>query len=136
MKKNNLKLHHSGFIVKEIDVWEKQMLFEMKVKDVIDPLQNARLALYRNFSDTYIELIQPLNQSAYTWNSLKKNGNHFHHFCYEIDNINILNTLVAKNKLILILEPMPAILFNNRYVCFYYTRNKQIVEFLIVNYES
>jgi methylmalonyl-CoA/ethylmalonyl-CoA epimerase len=136
LKKHNLKLHHSGFIVKEIDVWEKQMLFEMKVKDVIDPLQNARLALYKNFSDTYIELIQPLNQSAYTWNSLNKNGNHFHHFCYEIDNINMLNTLVAENKLILILEPMPAILFDNRYVCFYYTRNKQVVEFLIVNYES
>ena len=97
-----MKLHHVGFIVKDIDSWEKNVIYQKKLFDVFDHLQNARLALYTNYSNVFIELIQPMNDNSYTWNSLKKNGNHFNHFCYE-----------------------------GRQIYFYYTKNEQVVEFLI-----
>ena len=126
-----MKLHHTGFIVADIDQYEKNMLFEEKVGDVMDPIQNGRLALYRNFSNSFIELIQPLNDQAFTYNFLQKNGNAFHHFCYEIESEAELKSIVEKSKLILVKGPVPAVLFDNRLVWFYYSRNKQVVEFLL-----
>jgi methylmalonyl-CoA/ethylmalonyl-CoA epimerase len=126
-----MRLHHSGFIVEDIDTWENKMLFEEKVNDVIDPIQNARLTLYKNFSDSYIELIQPLNEQSFTWNSLQKFGNHFNHFCYTVSNLQEMEKVATENKLIQVLAPVPAVLFNNKKVAFYYSRNKQVVEFLI-----
>jgi methylmalonyl-CoA/ethylmalonyl-CoA epimerase len=126
-----LEFHHSGFIVKEIESWEKQMIYEEKVDDVIDPMQNSRLALYKNFGNTFIELIQPLNEKAFTWKSLVKSGSHFNHFCYSIPPSDDLEKIVKKHRLILVLSPLPALLFNGKNVTFYYTRNHQIVEFLI-----
>ncbi len=126
-----MKLHHSGFIVNNIDQWEKNMLFEKKLADIFDPIQNARLSLYSNFSSSFIELIQPLNKEAYTWNSLEKNGNHFNHFCYELEDIQELTSIISKTRMIKVLGPIPALLFENRDIYFYFNRNKQIVEFVL-----
>lgn len=126
-----IEFHHSGFIVKDIDSWEKQMIFEEKIGDVVDPVQNARLTLYKNYGDSFIELIQPLNEKAFTWNALQKSGNHFNHFCYKVQSVSEMEEIVKKYKLILVQAPMPALLFNGNNVAFYYTRNHRIVEFLI-----
>jgi methylmalonyl-CoA/ethylmalonyl-CoA epimerase len=126
-----MKLHHSGFIVDNIDNWEKNIIYEKKVADIIDPIQNARLALYTNYSNSFIELIQPINEIAYTWNSLKKFGNHFNHFCYEVEDNAEFITVTSKIRMLKILGPIPALLFEGRQIYFYYTKNKQVVEFLI-----
>ncbi len=112
------------------------MLFEQKTNEVFDALQNARLVLYKNFSPVLIELIQPVSEKSFTWNSLQKNGEHFNHFCYEVDNMEVLNSYITRFRLIKVMDPIPALLFENRYVCFYYTRTKQVVEFIINNYEN
>jgi methylmalonyl-CoA/ethylmalonyl-CoA epimerase len=128
-----MKLHHSGFIVKDIDIWEKNIIYEEKVADIIDPVQNARLALYTNYSNSLIELIQPQNEQAYTWNSLEKNGNHFNHFCYEVENEPELLAIVSRMRMIKVLGPIPAVLFDEKNIYFYFTRNRQIIEFIINN---
>jgi hypothetical protein len=124
-------LHHSGFVVSNIDEWEKKMIFEEKIKEVVDEIQHAKLSLYKNFGSSYIELIQPLNESSFTWNALRKSGNHFNHFCYSISSEEELAQYIKKYSLIKVLSWVPALLFDNKLVSFYYTRNKQIVEFLI-----
>jgi len=126
-----IRLHHTGFVVKDIAAWEKNMLFENKIKEVIDPIQKAKLALYSNFSDSFIELIQPLEEDSFTMNALLKSGNHFNHFCYHVDSIEEMNEVASKYKLIPVLGPVPALLFDNEQVAFFYGRNRQIVEFLI-----
>jgi hypothetical protein len=123
--------HHTGFVVNDIIRFEKKMIFEQKVKEVFDPVQQARLSLYTNFSNGFIELIQPLQENAYTWEALKRRGNHFHHMCYAVENTARLAKIVHTYKLIEVLKPVPAFLFDNKPVCFYYTRNKELVEFLI-----
>jgi hypothetical protein len=132
-----LKFHHSGFIVKDIDSWEAKMVYEAKIADVIDPVQNARLCLYTHFAgDSFIELIQPLDEQAFTWKSLQKAGNHFNHFCYSVDTLEEVSNFAVENKLIPVLGPVKALLFEGKLVVFYYTRNKQIIEFLITRNEN
>lgn len=125
-----MKLHHTGFIVKDIERFSQNMVGEGLVHIIEDPVQNARLALYKNHSDVYIELIQPLNEQSFTWNFLQKNGEGFHHFCYEATP-NEIENIVQQKKLIKILGPVPALLFDNRNVVFYVDRNKMVVEFLV-----
>ena len=127
-----MKLHHSGFIVADIAKYERNMIFANKIKEVIDPVQNAKLALYTNFSDSYIELIEPLNAEAFTYNALQQKGNHFHHYCYQIDSVEEMNIIAKANNLLNIKGPLNAILFDDALVYFFYSRNKNIVEFVIL----
>jgi catechol 2,3-dioxygenase-like lactoylglutathione lyase family enzyme len=126
-----MKLHHIGYIVKSINEYEKNLLFETKINDIIDPVQNARLALYSNFGASFIELIEPLNADAFTYAFLEKNGNAYHHLCYEVANEAEMKAITAQQKYLLFKGPLNAVLFEGKVVYFYYTRNKTIVEFLI-----
>lgn len=128
-----MRLHHIGIVVNDIEKYETSMIFEEKVLQVTDPVQQSILALYKNFGSCYIELIQPINENSYTMNFLKKNGNRFHHLCFEVASKEIMLEIVGQKKLIYINGPFPAILFDNRHVYFYFSRNKEIVEFLIEN---
>ena len=126
-----MKLHHIGYVVKDIAQYEKNLIFEKKIKELFDPVQNSNMALYLNFTDSLIELIQPLNEESFTYNFLQKNGSSYHHLCYEIGSESELNELVDSQKLIKVKGPVPAILFDGRMVWFFYSRNKQIVEFVL-----
>lgn len=127
-----MRFHHTGLIVESIDNFESKLVYEEKILEVLDPLQDAKLALYKNFGDSFIELIEPLSPKAFTWNFLKlTNSTPYHHFCYEVSNAVELNKIQSKFRLIPILGPIPAKLFNDELVAFFYTRNKIIVEFLI-----
>lgn len=126
-----MKLHHIGYIVKSIDNYEKNLLFENKINDLFDPIQNARLALYANFGSSFIELIEPLNADAFTFAFLEKNGNAYHHLCYEVANKEEMLAITKEKGYLLFKGPLKAILFDEQEVYFYFTKNKTIVEFLI-----
>lgn len=126
-----MRLHHIGYVVKDIDQYEKGLIIEKKVKELFDPVQNSKMALYSNFSDSFIELIQPLTTDAFTYNFLQKSGGGYHHLCYEVTSQQEMKDIVSLQKMIMVKGPIPAILFDNREVWFYYSRNKQVVEFVI-----
>ena len=127
-----MRFHHTGLVVESIGTFESKLLYEEKILEVLDPMQDAKLALYKNFGDSFIELIEPLSPAAFTWNFLRKvNSPLYHHFCYEVADENELEKIQIKYRLIPILDPIPAKLFNDELVCFFYTRNKMIIEFLI-----
>lgn len=127
-----MRFHHTGLIVESISRFESKLIFEEKILEVLDPLQDAKLSLYKNFGDSFLELIEPLSPKAFTWNYLKTGkALPYHHFCYEVANKVELNQFVLKYKLIPILGPIPAKLFDDKMVMFFYTRNKMIIEFLI-----
>ncbi len=132
-----ITFHHIGIVVSCISDFEAKMLHEKKVAQVFDPIQNAQLALYKNYSDSYIELIQPNDEHSFTYNFLKKSGHYgYHHMCYEVSSAAVLKDIQQKYRLLPILEPVPAVLFNGQLVAFFYSRNKAIVEFLISNNEN
>jgi hypothetical protein len=131
-----MKLHHTGFVVKDIDKYAKNHPLGECVAQIIDPVQHAKLALYSNHSEVLVELIQPFNELSFTWNALNKNGNHFHHFCYTVKTFSAAEKYASDFKMIKVLGPLPAVLFGGLEVVFYYSRNQQVVEFLIdPNYE-
>jgi methylmalonyl-CoA/ethylmalonyl-CoA epimerase len=130
-----MRLHHLGFIVKDLEQFAGNMLVSSLVKEAEDPVQHARLALYKGFSDAWIELIQPLNAQSFTWNFLQKNGEGFHHLCYEATLDEIMKYSVEK-KLVKVLGPVPAVLFDGQDVMFYVDRNKTVVEFFIAGKSS
>lgn len=132
-----IKFHHFGILVHNISDFEAKMIYEEKVGQVFDVVQNAYLALYKNYSESYIELIQPVDEGSFTWNFLQKNGLFsYHHICYEVNSLFELNDIQQRHRLLPILGPVPAVLFNGKMVSFFYSRNKTIVEFLINNNES
>jgi methylmalonyl-CoA/ethylmalonyl-CoA epimerase len=126
-----MKLHHLGFVVQNIEQYEKRLIHNGKVKEIIDPIQKAKLSLYKGFGDYYIELIEPLSEDSFTWNFCTKTPNTYHHSCFEVDSIEQVSDLAQNMRLIHLRGPIPALLFDNWQVVFYYDRNKNIIEFLI-----
>ncbi|MCS7053608.1 MAG: VOC family protein [Ignavibacterium sp.] len=127
----NLKFHHLGIVVESIEQYEKQMIYLEKISEVDDGLQNSKLALYKNFNDSFIELIEPLNPNSTSYNSLKKFGNHLNHICYETTSFEQIEKLMFDKRFIKVFGPSPAKLFNDRNVVFYINRFGQLLEFLI-----
>lgn len=126
-----LKINHFGFVVKSIDEYVEQSKCEFSSKVIFDPIQNANLCLLKTTNEGIsIELIEPLNKKSTTHNFLKKNGNSFHHICYEIEDEARFNDYIKIHNLKRIFGPVPAVLFDNKYVVFTYSKVQGIVEFL------
>ncbi len=126
------KFHHIGIVVSSIDQYESQMLPAKKIKEVVDEIQNSKLALYENYNDSFIELIEPLNENSTSFNSLKKFGNHLNHLCYQAESFSILDNFMSDNKWIKVFGPVPAALFNSKNVVFYINRSGQLIEFILL----
>jgi len=126
-----MKLHHIGIVVRSISGYENNFLYEKKLDEVVDPIQNAKIALYKSFSETLIELIEPINEDSLLWGVLNKRGNHIHHLCYAHHDIDEIIEKSKKLGYLKILGPVRAILFQNKNVIFFYTKNKEIIEFLV-----
>ena len=77
-----------------------------------------------------VELVAPVNQESPIWNTLNKNGTNPYHFCYEVDNIVQEVDKLKKMKFILISKIVPAVAFNNRLVCFLYSKESGLIELL------
>ena len=126
-----MRMHHIGYVVSDITQYEKNLIFGTKITELFDPVQNSKMALYTNHSDSLIELIQPLSEESFTYNFLRKHGSGYHHLCYEIASEDEMSKLIGEQKMIKVKGPLPAILFGNRQVWFFYSRNKEIVEFVL-----
>lgn len=130
------KINHVGIVTKSIDQYLENSLYERIVADVFDPLQEARLALIETQpQDCFIELIEPQAETSATWNFLQKNGGGLHHICYEVADPEELEEVTKAKRIKLFAGPMPAVLFGGREVAFGINRNREIVEFLISEYE-
>lgn len=126
-----MKLHHVGYVVANIDRYEQNLIYKNKVKDVHDPIQNARLSLYETWSDTLIELIEPLTEEAFTHSFIKKNGSSYHHLCYQVADVEEMMEIASQYNLLMFKGPLVALLFDGLSVYFFFDKNKSITEFLI-----
>lgn len=124
-----MELHHIGYIVHDAEDLEWINPGLRLIASVIDPLQEAKICLYKNQQSKLIELIQPLNEKSPVWNFLQKNGNQFHHHCYsgtpeEVENY------VNENDLVKVMGPMTAKIFAPMQVEFYIDKASNITEFI------
>lgn len=125
-----MRMHHIGFVVRDIDKYAAALPDIRIEKTIDDPVQNARLSLYRLGDGPFIELIQPLSPSAFTWAHLERSGEGMHHICYEGLSESEVYQLIRQYRMLKVLGPVDAVLFD-RPVIFAVTRARAILEFLI-----
>lgn len=126
-----MRLHHLGFVTHNIDKFASNFPGLEQLKTIVDSFQGARISiLAKGQNDLIIELIEPVNEYSTVYGALKKYGDHFHHFCYEIEDEELLEFYVKQMRLRKITDWIEAPVFNNRLVCFYYSREGKVVEFI------
>jgi methylmalonyl-CoA/ethylmalonyl-CoA epimerase len=125
--------HHLGIIVDRIELSRKYFLdylgMQIISEIIYDPIQKVNLLFIKNESDLVIELIEPANENSRLYNWLKK-GNSLHHMCYEVNNIHDEIKKLRDIGCLLFIEPVPAVAFNSRLICFLLTPEKIIIELL------
>jgi methylmalonyl-CoA/ethylmalonyl-CoA epimerase len=128
-----MKFHHIGIATYNInDSISKYLLFgynQITVK-YFDPIQNVNITFMEKDNSPMIEFVEPVDEKSPILNTLTKNGTTPYHFCFEVDDIHIEVEKLKKNKFILISKVVPAVAFNNRLVCFLYSKESGLIELL------
>jgi len=123
-------INHIGYIVESIEVFSENLFQYDVVSKKYDPIQKANLALYK-YENIFVELIEPLSSESFTWRFLKESRSNYHHLCYEVASVDEACDIIKKSKMVKVFGPVPAVLFDGRLVLFAFSRNKEIVEFLV-----
>ena len=112
-----MKLHHLGIATKNIQQTELFVKKTHDLKNSIGPIWdknlNANLQLLEINNGVSIELVEGPVVGSF----VKKNIN-LYHFCYEVQDINCKANEFTNNGGFIIVQPTPALLFENRLVTF------------------
>jgi methylmalonyl-CoA/ethylmalonyl-CoA epimerase len=123
-----MEFHHLGIATEDIDNEVSQLRkifpFLKIIKRVFDNLQDVELCLIE-IGGLNIELI-----SGKKVKSFLKRGNKLYHICFQVKNLDGEIANLVNNGCMLISPPKPAILFENKKVCFLITPTKVIIELL------
>ena len=128
-----MKLSHVGIIVKDIaeGIKNHEALYGYKqLSDIVeDPTQKVRVVLMGHSQDdpVTLELISPMSEDSPVTELLKK-GQAIYHLCYEVSDIEAAKNEARKNGAIIISNPVEAPLFNERKICFLYTKDHYVIE--------
>ena len=126
------KYHHTGVATKDIKL---SAAFYVNIgysqsEIVIDDIQNVRICFLSKINSPLIELVEPINDRSPVNKILEKNGNIPYHFCYEVDDLREAILEMKKLGFIKIINPVPAIAFNNRLICFLFNKDVGLIELL------
>ncbi len=121
-----MRVHHIGYVVKNIEKYRKNLIIDKVVKEVYDDTQKAKLVLLKT-DNIFIELIEPQNEKSFTYNFLRKGGG-YHHLCYEVSK-DMAESFIKNKKMIKVLDWVYAPLLDSE-VMFAYSVNKEVVEFV------
>ena len=132
-KGDNMRLSHIGIIVKDIErsIENHKTLFGYKQLSPIveDPAQKVRVVLIGKSEEdpVKIELISPIGEDSPV-NDVLKRRQPIYHLCYEVDNIEEARAEARKRGAVPISQPVEAPLFNERKICFLYTKDHYVIE--------
>ena len=124
--------HHVGVAVRSIEETAKWYVgVGYSISNTIeDPVQNVRIAFLKRDDSPLLELVQPVDKTSPVSNILKKVGVSAYHFCYETSDLQkTIEDLENKDFKILV-EPVEAIAFNHRKICFLYHLDIGLIELL------
>ena len=129
-----MDFHHIGIACKSIEksiIPYKLMGYSLlNDKIVIDNIQKVKLCILHKKYHPLIELVEPNDINSPVTRILKVNGATPYHTCYEVDNIQTTIKKIKSYGFRLIAPPVPAILFDNRLVCFLYNNDIGTIELL------
>lgn len=128
-----MKLSHIGILVKDIEesIKNHEALFGYKQLGPIvdDTEQKVRVVLMgTSESDPVkIELISPLTEDSPVTDLLKKRQA-LYHLCYSVRDIEEEKQKARKAGALVISNPVEAPLFDNRKICFLFTKDHYVIE--------
>ncbi|MDR3218569.1 MAG: VOC family protein [Dysgonamonadaceae bacterium] len=128
----NAIFHHVGIAVKSIT--DTALLYTeagyRMLPVVYDPIQNVNISFLEKNGSPLLELVEPVDKTSPVYNILKKVGVSAYHFCYEVVSIQDCITALESKDFRLLQEPVPAVAFNNRKICFLYHIDTGLIELL------
>ena len=126
-----MKIHHIGMVVADIEAFVRKSFWERRTEILEDPVQEALLCLVGVPGDPMsVELIQPTSDTSPTWEALQ-NGGGLRHLCFAVGDKDVADEQIALHRMIPITQWVPAKLFDDECVRFAYTRNRELVEFVV-----
>lgn len=127
-----MRIHHIGYLVKNIEMAEKQfsMLgYEKTGEAVSDDFRGAKIQFLEK--DGYcIELVCPMNADSVVSNLLKRYRNAPYHLCYETDDFDETVRNLLAGGFTQIDMPCPAPAIGGRRVCFFWGTGIGMTEIL------
>ncbi len=129
-----MKIHHIGYLVKNIDVALREFLdlgYQLEQEIVDDNLRKIRIAFV--IKNNYrVELVSPMVKSSAVGDLLKKIGNSPYHICYEVVDLDDKIKELEAVGYMLTIKPQNAPAIKGRRVAFLYNMNIGIIELLEV----
>ncbi len=128
-----MKLSHIGILVKDINegIKHHESLFGFKQLTAIvdDPTQKVRVVLMGHSDEdpVKIELIAPIGEDSPVTDLLKKRQS-LYHLCFEVADIEEAKSQARKNGAVIISQPVEAPLFDDRKICFLFTKDHYVIE--------
>ena len=127
-------LHHYGFATSNVNETANQfeVLGYKKTGTglIIDSVQNVRLLFLQKDESPLLELVEPLSNNSPVSKIIQSSGSTLYHTCYEVESIEDSKKDLRGKGFITILNPVPAVAFNNRLICFLYNRFIGLIELL------
>jgi methylmalonyl-CoA/ethylmalonyl-CoA epimerase len=128
-----MRLHHIGIAVDNIathaEAYRRALGIDLSTEVVEDPIQRVRVAFARVGTDSFIEWIEPMDESS-PIASVLRNGGGIYHVCYEVSNLEAAIEQVRNSGGRHVSGPDPAAAFGGRRIAWVYTPNRTLVEFL------
>ena len=125
-------LNHIGLVVPDIERYLSRRLSGEIICDIVDDTQEARIILLEHgLQHPLTELIQPLSETATTAGFLKRNGGGYHHLCYSAESVTQVLEYFTQAGIKRIYGPVTAPALDDQEVLFGYTRNREIIEFVV-----
>jgi methylmalonyl-CoA/ethylmalonyl-CoA epimerase len=128
-----MEFHHIGIATNNIDeTVNKYNILGYTISSEIyhDVIQNVFITFMEKSNSPRLELVAPVDQFSPILNTLKKNGTIPYHICYEVTDIKLEVERLKKLKFVIVSKIVPAIAFENRLVCFLYSKETGLIELL------
>jgi methylmalonyl-CoA/ethylmalonyl-CoA epimerase len=125
--------HHVGYATKSID---KSLPFFINIgysASIVytDEIQKVKICLLKNFSGPIIELVEGLDKNNSPVSTIiDKVGVAPYHICYLVSNLEESIKELRQQKFVLLFNPVNAIAFSNRKICYLYNLNIGLIELL------
>lgn len=126
--------HHIGVVTNSISqatkVYQRLGLQPMFEPDVCDLGRRIKLNLLFKENHPTVELIEPIDAQSPVTRILKQFGSNCYHTCYHVAKLDQSIKNLRKAQFVLISEPSPAILFEQKRVAFLFNKSIGLIEIL------
>jgi len=126
-----MKLNHIGYITDSLsNTVEVFTSMGYQPTSIVEfPAHKCRLCFVKKMGEIPIEIVEPYEDNK-SLRRLSHNGVFPYHLCYEVDNIQMKCEEFRNSGFIALSSPVSAPAFNNRLICYLWSRNLGYIELL------